>query len=440
MEALESRIVLAGGVPTLADVGPGTDMVASAADRQGNYYVAGLFHGKVDFNPRASRDYELDGGADSMFLARYSAKGELYWVTALRIPTPGNATAQVSSIATDDRGDAYLAGSFYGRPVREAATGQLTLSPPAQHDPKSTLWKFHKDGSFSFANRIEQVAHQSVSASHIAVDHFGSIYATSNVINYSADDPAQYTIQSLLTKSNANGVQIWSKEISDHYPSAVVIDRHDNPWVAVTHLNFSDPDIGLALEFNGRGRFLDSTAIASGFGSFSVESFAFDAEDNLITTGAFSGIWDFDAGAGERLLGARDPRSGYANAFVSKIRPNHDLVFANVIGGELHDAAEGVTVDDSGRITVAGMFNGTVDFDPSARGAYLLQSKGGGGTFDQSLFCASYDHAGRFLSASSPSGPDTSVDIVTAIFPRGQAVVLGNWGNKSLLWRTQLAA
>ncbi len=441
MEALEPRIVLSSAAPALLELGPPgvAGITASAGDQHGNYYLVGSFNGKVDFNPRTSRSHFLvSDGTGSMFLGRYSAAGEPYWVISLRYPAPNNGYPLPYSIATDGRGDVYMIGAFKGSPTRDPATGELTLTQDAENGPASTIWKFRRDGTFSFANHVESIAHEHVTGTHIAVDQFGSIYTTEVRTQY-ADDPARPTVQSLLTKLRSNSQPVWSKPLADNYPSAMAVDRDGNPWVAITHLHFSDPDIEVAMKYNGRGRFGDSTAIASGYGNFSVEAMTFDDEDDLITAGAFSGTWDFDPGAGERLLGPKESGNGYVNAFVSKIGPDHGLVFANVLGGEFQDAAEGVTVDRSGRITVVGMFDGTVDFDPSAGGTYLLKATTTGATFNQSLFCATYDHAGRFLSASSESKLATSVDILPVILAPGRVMVPANTNHKAVLWLVPLA-
>src|SRR4051812_35670537 len=85
VERLEERRVLASGAASLMELGPGGSPapLAMAADARGNYYVAGSFSGTADFNPMRSRTYSVEGGQYSVFLARYSASGGLYWVIAL---------------------------------------------------------------------------------------------------------------------------------------------------------------------------------------------------------------------------------------------------------------------------------------------------------------------------------------------------------------------
>ena len=100
----------------------------------------------------------------------------------------------------------------------------------------------------------------------------------------------------------------------------------------------------------------------------------------------------------------------------------------------------GVSVDSTGLIHLAGMFDGVVDFDPSSAGQTLLDSADPVQTMQQDLFFASYDHAGRFVSARSLPRPDNREDVIAAVFARERVLVLGESsysGNRrsALVWQ-----
>lgn len=417
------------------------------ADAQGNFYVSGTFGGKVDFNPRRSRTYEVDGGTSSSFIARYSAAGGLDWVIALKYPGQLTGEPEFSSLATDARGDLYAAGSFQGVPTQDRKTGTWSLPAPDGTQPLSTLWKFHRDGSFSFANHVDRVelvrAEQGTRASHVAVDRFGSIYTTDNVVTTSLDNN-QFTTKSMLTKMNSAGKMIWSRPIPDSYPYELIIDHHDNPWLTVTH--FANPgshDVLLASKYNGRGRFLDGIPVATVSGLFGMmgAGITFDDEDNLIAAGGFSGSWDFDPGNDETILGPKHADSTEANVFLSKITPAHELIFAHLIHAQLQDDGVAVSVDPSGHIHVGGRFQGLVDFDPSRTGQSLLQAVNTGDFVGDDLFLATYDHAGRYVSAKSLLRGDIGATRASS-FARGQLLLLAetydsNLPNhrSSVIWR-----
>jgi hypothetical protein len=422
LEELERRIVLSAAASSLIEVGlPGrTFPSAIATDAQGNYYVAGGFDGVVDFNPKRNRTYLIDGGTSSSFLARYSPSGGLYWVVSFRYASGQTGAAQITSLATDDRGDVYAAGSFQGGPTRDRASGTLTLPAPSDTEPSSTLWKFHRDGSFSFANEVSPFDGDSISASHVAMDRYGSIYTTDYVVTNTSN--GNFTTRCYLTKMTSSGKQVWSQPFVDNtYPSTLEIDRHDNPWAAAVHYFGEDhPAVLLATKFNGRGRFQDDIPIATGVINSDVH-ITFDSEDNLVAAGSFNGQCDFDPGADKRILGPKDPRDGNLSMFLSKITPEHTLLFAELIGGRGNEGAAGVSVDATGVIQVAGAFAGVTDFDPSREGETLLDS---GDPGREDLFSATYDHAGRFISVHSLARPERREIVMGVAFARGGPVVL----------------
>jgi hypothetical protein len=422
VEELERRVVLSGGASSFIEVGlPGrTFPSAIAADARGNYYVAGGFDGVVDFNPKRNRTYLVDGGKTSSFLARYSASGGLYWVISFRYVSGQTGAAEIKALATDGRGDVYAGGFFQGRPTRDRAGGTWTLPAPGDEQPSSTLWKFHRDGSFSFANEVPRFDGDSISASHVAVDRYGSIYTADYVITNTFN--GNFTTRCFLTKMTSSGKQVWSRPFVDNsYPSTLEIDRHDNPWVAAVHyFGEEHPAVLLASKFNGRGRFQDDVPIATGVLNINLQ-LTFDSEDNLVAAGGFNGQCDFDPGVDMRILGPKDPRDGNVNMFLSKITPEHTLLFAELIGGRGNEGAAGVSVDATGVIRVAGTFAGVTDFDPSRGSETLLDS---GDPAREDLFSAAYDHAGRLMSATSLARPDERELVTGVASGRGGLVVL----------------
>jgi hypothetical protein len=422
IEELERRVVLSAGGSSFIEVDlPGkTFPSAIATDAQGNYYVAGGFSGVVDFNPKRSRTYTVDGGKSSSFLARYSPSGGLYWVISFRYAGGQAGAPGITALATDGRGDVYAGGSFQGRPTQDRASGIWTSPAPSDTQPLSTLWKFHRDGSFSFANEVARVNGDSVTASHVAVDRYGSIYTTDYVVTFTFN--GNFTTRNSLTKMTSSGRQVWSQPVvKNSYPSALEIDRHDNPWVAAVHYFGEDhPAVLLASNFNGRGRFQDDVPIATGVTNIDVHM-SFDSEDNLVVAGGFNGQSDFDPGAGERILGPKRPTDGTPNMFLSKITPGHTLLFAELIGGRGSEGAAGVSVDATGVIHVAGTFAGVTDFDASRGSETLLDS---GDPAREDLFSATYDHAGRLMSAHSLARPEEREFVTGVAVGRGGLVVL----------------
>jgi hypothetical protein len=90
-------------------------------------------------------------------------------------------------------------------------------------------------------------------------------------------------------------------------------------------------------------------------------SVAIDGSGDAYIAGSFQYKVDFDPGAGEDNHKA----NAYASdAFLSKIGPTGDFVWARTWGGSGDEGGISVAIDGSGNAYIAGSFSETVDFDP----------------------------------------------------------------------------
>jgi hypothetical protein len=123
---------------------------------------------------------------------------------------------------------------------------------------------------------------------------------------------------------------------------------------------------------------------------------AIDGSENIYVTGRFRGTVDFDPGAGTAsLTDAGYP--GWGDIFVASYDATGSYRWAFNIGGppvtgSASNAGTSIAVDGAGNVVVAGLFNGTMDFDPGA-GTATLSSTGWAG------FVAKYGPTGNYLWA-----------------------------------------
>ena len=92
-----------------------------------------------------------------------------------------------------------------------------------------------------------------------------------------------------------------------------------------------------------------------------------DSEGNLIVLGKFNGEVDVDPNLTTYLL-TKDPNSPeywYTDFFLAKYNSNGGLIWAMNIGDQGHITPMSLAIDQGDNISVAGLVNGTVDFDPS---------------------------------------------------------------------------
>jgi hypothetical protein len=92
-----------------------------------------------------------------------------------------------------------------------------------------------------------------------------------------------------------------------------------------------------------------------------------DAAGNTYSTGSFSGTVDFDPGPGVFNLSA----TYSTDAFVIKLDPNGNLVWAKAFNGTYIENGGSITIDATGNVYTTGVFTETTDFDPGP-GVYNL--------------------------------------------------------------------
>ncbi len=98
---------------------------------------------------------------------------------------------------------------------------------------------------------------------------------------------------------------------------------------------------------------------------------------------------------------------GAYDAFIQKLDANGNLVWAKKIGSTDYDDAKAIEIDALGNVYVAGYFNGTVDFDPGA-GVVNFTSNGA-----HDMFILKLDINGNFVWAKKTGG--VGYDIANSI-------------------------
>lgn len=146
---------------------------------------------------------------------------------------------------------------------------------------------------------------------------------------------------------------------------------------------------------------------AKSFGSTGIHDVilhhALDVDGNIYSTGYYGGAVDFDPGAGSFFLTS----TGNLDIFISKLDANGNFIWASSFGGTSNDNGFSIAIDEYNHIYTSGLFQGTVDFDPTA-GTYNLSSAG-----DNDVFILKMDLDGNLLWAKSFGG--TSYDYMHSL-------------------------
>ena len=118
-----------------------------------------------------------------------------------------------------------------------------------------------------------------------------------------------------------------------------------------------------------------------------------DQQRNIYVTGVFTDTTDFDPGPGISKLFPGDE-----NRFILKLDAAGNYLWVKNMGGISPEYGNGIKLDQSGNIYVAGNFSDSADFDPGP-GVVQLNSEGSRDWFIQKL-----DSAGNLLWANHTGG------------------------------------
>lgn len=202
-----------------------------AVDAQGNAYLAGTFNQHVTFGMTTLTS---SGGSDA-FLAKYDAAGTVLW--AQRIG--GRLDDEISSVALDDTGQLFLAGTFASDTLAIGGT-HLRLKAEFKDNynnfTDAFLAKFSPAGTLAWAQRAGQRFDETVL--QLATDAAGNAYLhgqTTDIPGYGTPQQGEEVNHPYVTKFSAAGKPLWWQQVKDRYmqsPSSMAVDAAGNAYIS----------------------------------------------------------------------------------------------------------------------------------------------------------------------------------------------------------------
>ena len=257
----------------------------------------------------------------------------------------------------------------------------------------------------------------------ITTDASGNLYVTGYYQDTVDFDPgaATYNLTSngdddvFIQKLDAGGKFIWAKSmggINSDRAYSITTDPSGNVLITGWYRGTVDFDPGAAtfnLSSNGnKDIFIQKLDTGGNFiwaksmgGTANDEGFSIttDPSGNVLITGGYSGVADFDPGAATFNLA---PNGNY-DVFIQKLDTGGIFIWAKSMGGTYYDYGASITTDTSGNVFITGRYEDTVDFDPGA-GTFNLTPNGSAEVFIQKL-----DAGGNFIWAKSVGGTFTDI-------------------------------
>jgi len=288
----------------------------------GDVYISGNFDYPADFDASANTNSLTSNGSFDVFLVKYDATGSYQWAYNF-----GGSNGDAGlGVAVDASNNVYMTGQFQDGPSFDPAAPSNTITSIGEED--IFIAKYSPSGNYiwakGFGGTVKDIGYS------IKIDAASNIVVSGILQSVNADfDPsaaATYTLSKIglgtndffITKFDLNGNFIWANNTGgdgDVNPLVLNTDAQNNiyiggrfdTWVdfdmssavsqTLTALTLSNYDIFIS-KYDPQGNFIYANSIGGGSGSGnSAYGLNIDASNNVILTGNFNGILDFDLNA-----------------------------------------------------------------------------------------------------------------------------------------------
>lgn len=177
----------------------------------------------------------------------------------------------------------------------------------------------------------------------------------------------------------------WATNFGDE-GTGVAVNSGGNIYVATN--SYSTSWDGNVVKFDEHGFPIWILTLASD-GWDKVHGIDLDNSDDVYVTGSFNDTVNFDP-----IFGIEERTSnGYGDVFLAKYNPNGNLFWVQSWGGiDIDRGYEVVCYQDS--VYVAGIFNGTIEFDPNGGDIHTAEG-------NWSIFLSKFDSGGNFQWAQT---------------------------------------
>ncbi|MDN5204303.1 T9SS type A sorting domain-containing protein [Fulvivirgaceae bacterium BMA10] len=325
-------------------------------DDNNNSYLTGTFSGSIELGSENNK-HTLSAVDEDIFIVKLDPDGEVVWVNSLDYGDFDNGTG----LAVNTNGEIYLSGI-----LDDESNVGLVLTITKLSPEGNPLW-----------NR--QIPLDDYSFNGLAIDDKNNIYVTGGYF-----DPIEFNIGSenlaltpvgnadmFLLKLNESGELVWIKIFgnSDALIGGISVKTHNNsvyihglfqgtvdmnPGSGIFNLTASGFVDSYIVGLDTDGNFERAINLLSGkFETDRVTSFTLDSDNNIYTTGFFSGSADLFPG-GQSM---NHQSNGASDIFIQKLSPQGSLLLSKSLGGMSDDSGVSIEVDTEKNMYITGGFS-----------------------------------------------------------------------------------
>ena len=346
-----------------------------AVDNNGNVYSTGYYQHSASFGTTTL----TNPAQEAVFVAKQDGSGNVIWATGFNSSSTG-ATSKGTRIITDNLGNVYTTGKFYGN----VEFGGQTITPLGEFDPNSRADIFvAKQNSSGDVLWLKKMGGSGVyeEGSDITVDNSGNVYICghydhSKYANYPAEFgniplPSTGSQQNIfVTKLDNSGETIWAKAYGSQnysYETAKGIAIDDDGNLYVTG-HFSDTMVLDGITLTAQNTSSPQTYVVK-FNNSGVAQWAvtFTGDSRGIDIAYFNdkvyiiGDYENNITIGTTTLTS----SGPSDIFITNLNAQTGSVgWAKKIGSnQVYDNGYGIAVSSDNDICITGAFNGTLSLE-----------------------------------------------------------------------------
>ena len=394
--------------------------LAVTNDGQSNHYTYGSFADIIDYDPSMAASYDTSTlGGQNGFVQKVDANGNLIWGKSFgnRIITSNGG------ITIDANNNIYVTGSFQSTADFDPGAGVFNLTTTlvgSSYAYHTFILKLDSSGNFIWAKML---AGNDLNRGHdIKYDGYGGLIISGIFKGTTDFDPnsgtfnmttpsSSFISDTYFLKLDTVGNFIWAKELDANntatYENKLVVDSNGGFCVTGHFKNTIDFDPGAGvfsmssfttsfedifiLRLDSSGSFVWAKRIGAADRDYA-EDIVFDVAGNILITGGFQNLVDFDPNAGVSILSSIS--SSY-DAFILKLDSQGNFIWVKQLGGSLDEVSKSIACDSLGSIYTVGYTNSFyppyVDFDPNA-GVYNPQLD----TLSTSSYLHKLDSVGNF--------------------------------------------
>jgi len=451
VEALEGRRLLTLDFGSAFGVGGVIVPNGIALDAQGDTYVTGNFTGKVIFDPNSSgSDVRTTGSEPTAFVVKYSPTNTFDGFVEFAPQTAGSYSQGDALVVDNATGSVYVVGNFSG--TVDFSTNGNPQDLTSSAGGAGFVVELTSGGAL---NAVKQIGvggsgtadAVTLNATGTNVDITGGFMNTANfdpggtnamLTSVVANEPDSYA----LALTTSLGFEFASRVgLAQSFSQSIAADGQGNVYVAGTEKPSPTTGNAFIAKFNGVGTLVSDRLFggpASGGTNALGTGVAADSAGNVYVSGAFLGTGiNFAATLGGGTLTLDS--AGASSAFLVKLDPSLDLLWARRFGSTGMDVGSGVVIDANNDVDLTGYEQGPCSFGTTGPGT-LVPDTGNSMTGTDNAFVLEVDSGGNLVQAAGAGGIGSSEAIGIAVNSAGEVAIAGDYGGPANFGGTTLQA